>query len=116
MRDFVSVVRALADENRIRALLALQGGELCVCELAELLALAVSTVSKHMSVLKQARLVESRRNGRWTFYRLAGRDAPKQARDAVKWACRCLSNAPQIREDARRLREIRKRGERICRG
>ena len=72
MRDLMAVIKALADENRVRVLLALGAGELCVCQIVELLGLAPSTVSKHLSILKQARLVESRKEGRWMFYR-AGR-------------------------------------------
>ena len=74
MRDFMAISKALADEQRVRVLLALQRGELCVCQVVELLGLATSTVSKHMSILKQARLVESRKEGRWMYYRLAGDD------------------------------------------
>ena len=71
MRNLLAVLKALADETRVRALMALRRRELCVCQLVELLGLAPSTVSKHMSILKQARLVESRKEGRWMFYRLA---------------------------------------------
>ena len=60
MDDLMDVLKALADENRLRALRALQGGELCVCRLIALLELAPSTVSKHLSILRAARLVESR--------------------------------------------------------
>lgn len=60
MLDFMAIAKALADENRVRLLLALQKQELCVCQLIELIGLAPSTVSKHMSILRQARLVEAR--------------------------------------------------------
>ena len=79
MREFMSVAKALGDENRVRVLLALQGRELCVCQIIEFLGLAPSTVWKHISILKQARLVESRKEGRWMHYRLPGRDAPPAA-------------------------------------
>ena len=78
MREVIAVTKALADRSRMRALLALRQQELCVCQLIELLDLAPSTVSKHMSVLHQARLVESRKEGRWVHYRLAGEDAPRR--------------------------------------
>ena len=71
MRELMAVVKALADENRVRIVLALQPGELCVCQIVELLRLAPSTVSKHMSILEAARLVDRRKQGRWMFYRLA---------------------------------------------
>jgi len=49
----------------------LSGGELCACQIIEMLGLAPSTVSKHMSILRQAGLVETRKEGRWIYYRLA---------------------------------------------
>ena len=45
MREFMNITKALEDENRVRALLALRKGELCVCQLTELFGLAASTVS-----------------------------------------------------------------------
>jgi ArsR family transcriptional regulator len=57
MRNLMTVIKALADENRVRILLAVQGRELCVCQIVELLGLAQSTVSKHVSILHQASAV-----------------------------------------------------------
>ena len=109
MRHFMAVVKALADENRVRALLALCHRELCVCQITELLALAPSTVSKHMSILKQARLVDSRKNGRWIYYRLADDDdVPVEATEALAWVKASLSRDPRTRRDNARLKEILK--------
>jgi DNA-binding transcriptional ArsR family regulator len=71
MQDTLDVLKALADESRLRVLFALRDGELCVCQLIALLELAPSTVSKHLSILRSARLVESRKDGRWMVYRLS---------------------------------------------
>jgi DNA-binding transcriptional ArsR family regulator len=106
MRDFMAVTKALADEARVRILLALQRGELCVCQVVELLGLATSTVSKHMSILRQARLVESRKDGRWMYYRLVGDDAPKVVREAMAWVAQSLASDPQILRDKKRLASI----------
>ena len=108
MREFISIVRALGDENRVRALMALRGSELCVCQIIELLGLAPSTVSKHMSILKQARLVDTRKSGRWVFYRLAGNESPPEVREAIAWLCKSLSGDKSVRRDERRLQEILK--------
>jgi DNA-binding transcriptional ArsR family regulator len=59
--------KALADETRVRTLLSLRQGELCVCQITELFGLAPSTVSKHLSILFQAGLVDSRKDGRWMY-------------------------------------------------
>jgi len=108
MRDFMAITKALADENRVRMLLALRRKELCVCQLIELARLAPSTVSKHMSILKQARLVDSRKDGRWMYYRLAGAHAPPAVRQAIEWVSRSLAADPQMAVDGDRLDEILK--------
>ncbi len=107
MRDFMAAAKALADENRVRILVALRQGELCVCQIVELLGLATSTVSKHMSVLKQAYLVDSRKDGRWIYYRLAGDDAPETVRQTVSLTVKLLADDSQSRLDQRRLEAIR---------
>jgi ArsR family transcriptional regulator, arsenate/arsenite/antimonite-responsive transcriptional repressor len=78
MKEFMAVAKALADENRTRVLMFLRDGELCVCRIVEMLALAPSTVSKHLNVLYQAGLVESRKEGRWIYYRLPERPSGRR--------------------------------------
>jgi DNA-binding transcriptional ArsR family regulator len=102
----LAIGRALSDPNRLRALYALDGRELCVCQIIELLGLAPSTVSKHMSLLAQAGLVESHKDGRWVFYRLAGKEAPSEAKDALDWALKYLHRTSQAEEDEKKLNEI----------
>lgn len=116
MRDFMAITKALSDDNRVRVLLALRSTELCVCQIIELLDLAPSTISKHMSVLKQARLVECEKNGRWIYYRLMDGNAPVEAREAIELVLRNLSADPQIKSDAERLKDIVKRNPiEVCR-
>jgi DNA-binding transcriptional ArsR family regulator len=107
MREFMNIVKALADENRVRALLSLRGGELCVCQIIELLKLAPSTVSKHMSVLKQARLVEATKRGRWVYYKLPHEAETSQlAADATSFVFEAVLNDPTILRDDEELRRI----------
>jgi DNA-binding transcriptional ArsR family regulator len=108
MREFMNIAKALADENRVRALLALRRGELCVCQITELFGLAVSTVSKHLSILYQAGLVESRKDGRWIYYRLPGQAASPAIRQAIAWVEQSLAGNPCSAADARRLDDILK--------
>lgn len=63
-------MKAMSDPNRVRIVKLLQRKELCVCELRELLNLAQSTVSKHLKILDDAGLIESRRDGAWIIYRI----------------------------------------------
>lgn len=113
MRDFMSIVKALGDENRVRTLMALRERELCVCEIIELLGLAPSTVSKHLSILYQAGLLESRKDGRWVYYRLAQNDATPVAVSAITWVTDCLRHDRTICEDDRRIKE---NGSMLCEG
>jgi ArsR family transcriptional regulator len=68
MKDFIRVMKALSDPNRVRIVKLLQLKELCVCELQELLGLAQSTVSKHLKVLDDAEIISSSRDGAWVIY------------------------------------------------
>ncbi|MFP4106341.1 MAG: ArsR/SmtB family transcription factor [Phycisphaerae bacterium] len=108
MREFLTVTKALSDENRVRVLLALDGGELCVCQLIELLGLAPSTVSKHMSLLYQAGLVVTRKQGRWIYYRLPEHPDSETAAGAIRLAQESLNDDTRIEDDRRRLKTIRR--------
>ena len=108
MRAFMNITKALADENRIRALLALRKGELCVCQITELFGLAPSTVSKHLSILAQANLVESRKAGRWIYYQLPGKNAPTEVREALDWVEKSLADQARAIEDQKALKRILK--------
>lgn len=108
MREFISITKALADPNRVRVVLALKRHELCVCQITELFRLAPSTISKHLSILHQAGLIESRKTERWVYYRLPGKEAPAVVRAAIDWLQRCLAGAPQAGEDRRKLAQILK--------
>lgn len=106
MNNVLDLTKALADGSRLRILTALRAGELCVCQLIELLELAPSTVSKHMSILRQARLVEARKDGRWMYYRLADRGSAKPVREVLAWLQRHLSDTPEITQDHKKLQKI----------
>ena len=106
MRDFLEITKALSDGNRVRILLALSKKELCVCQITELLELAPSTVSKHMSILDHARLVESRKEGRWVYYRLVAEEAVPVVRNILALMIETLETDKIINEDGKRLETI----------
>jgi ArsR family transcriptional regulator len=62
---------AFSDPNRLRLLALLRNGERCVCELVGILGIPQPRTSRHMARLKKAGLVQSRRQGYWTYYSLA---------------------------------------------
>ncbi|MBN2492296.1 MAG: winged helix-turn-helix transcriptional regulator [Planctomycetes bacterium] len=102
----VTLARALGDPSRVRVLFACRRRELCVCQITALLELAPSTVSKHLSILRTAGLLESRQRGRWIHYRLAGAAASREARAALDFLFGALARDALIAADRRRLAEI----------
>ena len=108
MRDTIDLVKALADETRLRALCALRGGELCVCQITESFGMAPSTVSKHLSILYQAGLVESRKTDRWVYYRLPDKKDSATVRAALAWVIKANENEPQISDDTKQIKQILK--------
>lgn len=116
MRELLAITKALADENRIRAVALLEGHELCLCQIVEVLGLASSTVSRHMSILHQARLVETRKQGRWAYFRLAEEDAPDTVRDGIRMVLAALSQDKQGKLDRKELKAVLKmEPEELCR-
>lgn len=108
MRDLLAITKALADENRLRVIGLLRGRELCLCQIIEVLRLAPSTVSKHMSILHQARLVESRKEGRWAYFRLADHEVPSEALQAIEWVLASLKQDNQGKADQQHLKGVLK--------
>lgn len=104
--EFLDITKALADENRVRAFLALKTGELCVCQIVVLLDLAQSTVSKHMSILKKAGLVESRKDGKWVYFRLTERRLTPRLKSTFSWVFSILEGDETMRDMQIKLKKI----------
>ena len=116
MRETVNIAKALSDANRVRALMLLTEGPLCVCQIIEMLGLAASTTSKHMSILRQAGLVEAEKEGRWMHYRLPSKGASKQVRQALRWVAAGLEDDAQVQRDKTKLQKLLKMDkEALCR-
>ena len=110
LQDVLAVTKAMADAQRVRILLLLREGELCVCQIVGVLRLATSTVSKHLSILAAAGLVTARKDGRWSYYQLA-----KDQR-SLRWIHNDLEGDEQIRADRVALGKIKKQSlEILCR-
>lgn len=92
--------RALSDPNRVRILLALmKKGDLCVCDLTDMLGLAGATVSRHAAILLEVGLVETRKDGRWVHYRIArGADSSVPV-ELLDWIRREGENDPAALRD-----------------
>ncbi len=77
VRPWSRLLRAVADETRLRIVALLAQGELCVCHVEAALALPQPTVSRHLGVLRAAGVVDARRDGTWVYYRLAPQPQPE---------------------------------------
>jgi len=80
VRPAAGLLKALADDNRLRIVALLAAGELCVCHIAAALELTQPNASQHLTVLRNAGLVEGERRGSWIHYRLVWNAAPGQER------------------------------------
>ncbi len=108
MNTEAKLFKALADETRLKVLLLLMDGELCVCEIIAALELPQSTVSRHLAYLRNSGWVSGRRQGNWMYYQLAeSRHAMidallpllKQHLGATAWATEALANLKAFQKD-----------------
>jgi len=103
LKDFIKVMKAFSDPNRVKMIKMLQHRELCVCEIQSALGIAQPTVSKHLKILEDAGLVTYRKDGLWVNYRLSdGRSSPYAASllgNLKHW----LANDAEIREILEKL-------------
>ena len=110
LKDILSITKALADAQRVRIVMLLATGELCVCQIVGVLKLAASTTSKHLSILSAAGLVSCRKDGRWAYYRL------EKQTTVMRWLQQSLKDDPDLRADASALTKIKKQDlEILCR-
>ena len=70
MKEFVKIFKALGDENRLKILNIIGSQEVCACKLLEFLDIGQPTLSHHMKILCDCGLVNSRKEGKWSFYSL----------------------------------------------
>ncbi|MBW2170159.1 MAG: winged helix-turn-helix transcriptional regulator [Deltaproteobacteria bacterium] len=114
MKDFVKVMKALSDPNRVKIIKMLQHKTMCVCEMREALQVAQPTVSKHLKLLEDAGLVTFLKDGTWVNYQLSdGGNSPYVASllgNLRHW----MEDDPQIADLVEKLPTIRR--EDICKG
>jgi ArsR family transcriptional regulator len=112
VKDFVKVMKALSDPNRVKIVKMLQHKKMCVCEIHAALDIAQPSVSKHLKILEDAGLVSSKKDGMWVNYHLTdGSTSPYVATlfgNLRHW----LEDEPEIAKILRKLPTIRR--EDIC--
>ena len=109
MKEFLKIAKALSNDKRVRIVNALRVRELCVCQIIALFDISPSAISKHLSLLSQANLVESRKEGKWIFYSLPTEDTSGLVKKALDWIESSLGKNPLIKQDRDRLKEILKK-------
>jgi ubiquinone/menaquinone biosynthesis C-methylase UbiE/DNA-binding HxlR family transcriptional regulator len=109
--SIVKILRVVADPNRLRILLLLKAEELSVAELQEILVMGQSTISTHLSQLKQVGLVEDRRIGKNSLYRLTTGNGNDVLADLLARAQKEIPEAPHDRTSARRV--VKKRQDKM---
>jgi arsenate reductase/ArsR family transcriptional regulator len=113
LESAVAVARALGHPARLRTIAMLQTGELCVCQITEVLGLAPSTVSAHLKELKRAGLINERKQGRWVYFNLVDQH---EARSWIEAALAPLASDPQLGTDRQLVDELRRLSvEDLCR-
>ena len=106
LEQFEQVGRAIADPSRVRILKLLERGELCVCQITTVLGLAPATVSKHLSLLKMAGLLQHRRDGKWIYYRISEKQLNPYVRTFLLLVGSSLNDDPVVTEDRRLLMKV----------
>jgi len=101
----VAVARALGHPARLRAVAMLRSGELCACQITEVLKLAPSTVSAHLRDLKLAGVITERKDGKWVIFSLS---SDQQTRSWIDAALIPLARDPQLMTDDRLVAELRR--------
>ena len=111
MKAAVAFARALADATRLRVVAALRDHELCVCELCDALETTQSTLSTHLTLLRDAGLVQTRKEGKW-IYRLSADVAPLT--ESIFQHFTDTTHDKRIRRDAARVQRRLKLREGGC--
>ena len=114
MREFLKVMKALSDPNRVKIIKLLQRKVMCVCEIKEALGLAQSSASKHLKILEEAGLIAFSKEGLWVNYRLTQGAQSPYAANLLGSLRHWLEEDPEVGTLVARLPEIRR--ETICGG
>ena len=106
MRKLAKTFQALSDTSRIRILKMLEVRPLCVCEITEILKLANSTVSKHLSVLRDAEFILDEKEGKWVNYCLNGTNSNEYVTKLLPLISDWLPEAEVISADRKKVKLV----------
>jgi len=106
MKDVVKAFKAIADESRLRILGMLKVRTLCVCEIAEVLGLAQSTVSRHLKILEDSGLVHRQKDGLWVEYSLPSMPPGSLSGKVLELVQDMLEEDPLVRRDLHSAEQV----------
>ena len=106
MRNHLKVFKALSDKNRLRIVKMLEEKPMCVCEITAVLKLAPSTVSKHLSLLHEAELIEDKKDGKWVNYSLPKKSKIPFVSEILKLLRRSIKDDPAILTDMKKAVKV----------
>jgi ArsR family transcriptional regulator len=112
MKEFLKVMKALSDPNRVKILKMLQHKSMCVCEMQAALEISQPAVSKHLKILEDADLVDYRKDGLWVNYSLSDGGSSPYAASLMGNLRHWLEDDPEIYPLIERIPSIRR--EEIC--
>lgn len=102
MMNTVAQMKALGDPNRFRISMMLLHRPLCVCELLEVLDIAGGTLSNHLKILKEAKIIDQRKDGKWVEYFLSGKDSD----ELINLLKKRVNDSKQLDADAAIIQSI----------
>ncbi len=107
MNNLLNIFKTLSDKNRLRILMILYEKELCVCEIQEIIQVTISTVSKHLSILKSAGFIEERKEGKWVYYHIAKNFTNTPLREILFILPSWLKGEAEIEKDIEKVKNIK---------
>jgi ArsR family transcriptional regulator len=108
MKDFIGVMKALSDPNRVKIVKMLQHKTMCVCEIQAALRIAQPSVSKHLKILEAAGLVDWAKDGMWVDYHLTDGSRSPYVASLLGNLRHWLEDEPAIAETVEMLPRIRR--------
>jgi len=100
------IFKALSDPNRLRILKMLQTKSLCVCEITDVLKLATSTVSKHLSILKSTGFIIETKDGKWVNYLINPRPSDARISSVLSTLDFWISDDQMIISDKQKVKKV----------
>ena len=113
MKDFIRVMKALSDPNRVKIVKMLQHKTMCVCEMREALQVSQPSVSKNLKILEDAGLVEFRKDGQWVNYHLTGGQSSPYVASLLGNLRHWLEDEAEVAELVEKIPHINR--EEVCR-